>query len=140
MNDLALSSNALGLPMPVGSWLYNYADKRISQAIAQIVAKRKEPGYVENLDDEDGEFDDEDEDEDEDEGVEEDRTPHVFTRKEQIALEAWHETDMSSPPKFMRKKPALYKNYKRLLRMIDFECKIHNMCGGCEDCEPCPCC
>jgi hypothetical protein len=132
--------------MPVGSWLYNFADKRISQAIAQIVAMRKEPGYVENLDDEDGEFDDEDDsendqdtDEEEDED-EEDRKPHVFTRKQQIALEAWHETDMSSPPKFMLKNPALYKNYKRLLRLIDFECKIHKMCGGCEDCEPCACC
>jgi TATA-binding protein-associated factor Taf7 len=153
MNEISLTSKAVGFPMPVGSWLYNYAQTRIHNAILQIVAMKNAPGYVEDLndyegdsedegeddEDEDGECEDDDQDEDEDQDQDEDDDQdqeYCLTQTDIVELETWNQTDMSAPPMCMLSNPVMYTKYKQVLRLIDFECKIHKTCGGCDDCAP----
>lgn len=161
MLHVASTSKAVGFPMPVDSWLYNYAKTRIHDAIIQIVAARKAPGYVEDLNDYEGDSEDEDawedcdedqeddgddeedgddnEDEDgaddEDNEDEEDNQEYRLTQTDIVELETWNQTDMTNPPRCMLSKPVMYKKYKQVLKIIDFECKIHKTCGGCDDCD-----
>ncbi len=122
MLHVASTSKAVGFPMPVDSWLYNYAKTRIHDAILQIVAARKAPGYVEDLNDYEGDSEDEGEDQ-------EDNQEYRLTQTDIVELETWNLTDMSAQPMCMLSKPVMYKKYKQVLKIIEFECKMHKTCG-----------